>query len=56
MNIFIFLHDILYMVVDTICCIGCFEPEEILYDTDYITNYIREIERELEFHEKFNIH
>lgn len=41
------------LFIDNICCIGCCEQEEIIYDGDYIANYIMELSRDIEFNEKY---
>lgn len=56
MNIFEFIEDRFSIFIDTICCFNCFEPEEIEYDSDYITNYIDKLTREIDYNEKYSIH
>lgn len=59
MNIFETLVDKIEIFMDIICCggcIGCYEQEEIIYNGDYIANYIIELSREIECNEKYHIH
>lgn len=53
MNIFEIISDYTCIYLETICCLNCFEPEEIVYDGDYITNYIFELSREIENNNKY---
>ena len=56
MNIFKMLADQMCLYIDIVCCcINCFEPREVLYDGDYITNYLINIAKEIETSDRYSI-